>query len=147
MKIIIGADHCGFELKKELIHFLNTSGYEVIDAGAYSFDENDDFNDPALSVAKFVARDKESKGILLCGSGHGMTMQANRIKGARAINAYNEESVRLSREHNDANIICFAAKNSELDFKQLIQIFLNTNFDNKENHLRRIVRLDKENYA
>lgn len=147
MKIFIGADHNGFELKKDLIHFLNNNGYEVIDAGAYSFDETDDFNDSALAVAKSVAHDKEAKGILICGSGHGMAIQANRIKGARAINAFDENSVRLSREHNDANIICLAANNSNLDFKNLIQIFLNTNFDNKENHLRRIIRLDKENYA
>ena len=85
MNIYIGADYRGFEKKNNLVSYLNDLGYTVIDQGAYEYHEGDDFNDPAVAVAKAVRKDADAFGILICDSAHGVTMQANRFKGIRAI--------------------------------------------------------------
>ena len=108
MKIFIGADYRGFEKKNEIIAFLSQKNYDVVDEGAYEYVEGDDFNDPAIAVAKAVREDFGSFGILICDSAHGVTIQANRFKGVRAAHCENAESAKLAREHDDANVLCLS---------------------------------------
>lgn len=129
MKIAIGADHAGFEFKEELKNFLIEEGYEVSDFGAYKFDENDGFPDFAIPVAKAVADLKVDRGVLVCGSGIGVSIAANKVRGVRAVNCVNEEFARLSRLHNDTNVICFPGRFLDInDAKNYIKIWLNAEF-------------------
>ncbi len=148
MKIFIGADYRGFEKKNEIIEFLNQKNYDVVDEGAYEYVEGDDFNDPAIAVAKAVREDFGSFGILICDSAHGVTMQANRFKGVRAAHCENAESAKLAREHDDANVLCLSAHFLDMNNVQdIINAFLETNFTNLERRVRRINRLDeREDY-
>ena len=149
MDIYIGSDYRGFERKKELLKALaGIEDYNIIDIGAYSYHEGDDFNDPAITVAKNVREDRDSKGILICDSAHGVTMQANRFKGVRAAHCENEESAKLAREHDDANVLCLSAHFLDTEtMKKIILTFLETKFSNYERRVRRINRLDeREDY-
>ena len=148
MEIYIGADYRGFEKKQGLLSYLSELGYAVFDDGAYAYNEGDDFNDPAVKVAKDVRESLGSMGILICDSAHGVTMQANRFKGIRAAHCSNVESAKLAREHDDANVLCLSAHfMSEDEMKEIIKTFLETNFENLERRVRRINRLDeREDY-
>ena len=148
MKIYLGADYRGFEKKQQLIQFLVDKHYEVVDKGAYSYSEGDDYNDPAIDVAQAVRSDRGTIGVLICDSAHGMTIQANRFKGIRAVHCTTPESARLAREHEDANVLCLSAhENSIEQMRQILSDFLQTNFSNIERRVRRINRLDEgENY-
>ncbi|MBO7718018.1 RpiB/LacA/LacB family sugar-phosphate isomerase [Candidatus Saccharibacteria bacterium] len=148
MRVYIGADYKGFERKKELLKFLAKTEYEVIDVGAYSYDEGDDYNDPAITVAKNVKENRDSRGVLICDSAHGVTMQANRFKGVRAAHCENEESAKLAREHDDANIVCLSAYFlDEEQMQKIITTFLETKFEGIERRVKRINRLDeREDY-
>ena len=148
MKIFIGADYRGFEKKNEIIAFLSQKNYDVVDEGAYEYVEGDDFNDPAIAVAKAVREDFGSFGILICDSAHGVTMQANRFKGVRAAHCENAESAKLAREHDDANVLCLSAHFLDINnIQDIINAFLETNFTNLERRVRRINRLDeREDY-
>lgn len=147
--IYIGADHRGFERKNEIFKFLNSRGIEIKDCGAYSYDKSDDYNDPAVTVARSVRRDPSACGILICGSALGVTIQANRFKGVRAITATDEELIRLGREHNNANIICLSADfMTTEEMINLVKVFLTTKFSQEPRHIHRINRLDeREDYA
>ena len=125
MQVFIGADYRGFAKKQELLKFLAESQYEVTDMGAFEYQEGDDFNDPAIAVAKAVRENNGSRGILICDSAHGVTIQANRFKGIRAAHCGNEEEAVLAREHDDANILCMSAHfmDSEL-MQKVVQAFL-----------------------
>lgn len=148
MKIYIGADYRGLERKNALRDFLLGEGFEVSDEGAYEYHEGDDFNDPAIKVAKAVREDLGSMGILICDSAHGVTMQANRFKGIRAAHCDNTESATLAREHDDANVLCLSAHfMDEQTMQEIAKVFLTTNFTNMERRVRRINRLDeREDY-
>ena len=148
MKIYIGADYRGLERKNALRDFLLGEGFEVSDEGAYEYHEGDDFNDPAIKVAKAVREDLGSMGILICDSAHGLTMQANRFKGIRAAHCDNTESATLAREHDDANVLCLSAHfMDERTMQEIAKVFLTTNFTNMERRVRRINRLDeREDY-
>lgn len=148
MEIFIGADYRGFKLKNELIGFLAEINYNVTDDGAYEYDEGDDFNDPAVKVASDVRENPGARGILICDSAHGMTMQANRFKGIRAAHCDSVKSARLAREHDDANVLCLSAHfvNDDL-MREITKTFLETNFEPLERRIRRINRLDeREDY-
>lgn len=143
--IFIGADHRGFKTKTALLDFLTSSGHQVTDSGAHHYSETDDFNDPAIAVATAIQSNPSSKGILICGSAHGMVIQANRFKSIRAITATTPELVKLGRQHNDANILCLSADFLNLEtIKQLVTTFLTTDFDREQRHQNRINRLDTE---
>ena len=148
MQIFIGADYRGFEKKNQLTKFLVEKNYEVIDVGAYEYVEGDDFNDPAIKVALSVREDPTAKGILICDSAHGVTMQANRFKGIRAAHCNFEESAKLAREHDDANVLCMSAHFVDTELMEKIATtFLETNFETMERRVRRINRLDeREDY-
>ena len=144
MTIFIGADYRGFQKKQAILEFLADSKEDVSDLGAYEYAEGDDFNDPAIAVAKNVRDNRGSMGILICDSAHGVTMQANRFTGVRAAHCDSPESARLAREHDDANVLCLSAHflNDNTMF-DIISTFLNTDFDSLERRVRRINRLDE----
>ena len=145
MKIYLGADYRGFDIKQQLIVFLSQEGHDVVDLGAFSYNEGDDYNDSAIAVAKAVRENLGSKGILICDSAHGMTMQANRFKGVRAANCDSTASAALAREHDDANILCLSAHFINIEeAKQITLRFLDTQFGSLERRARRINRLDTE---
>ena len=145
MNIYIGADHAGFKLKEELKEFLRDLGYDVEDTGAYKFDENDDYPDFIILVAKAVAKNPEhNNGIVIGGSGQGEAMAANRIKGVRAALIYDKYSAKMSREHNNANIISLGARVlSARKAKKLVKLWLDSPFSNGERHIRRIKKIDQ----
>ena len=146
MKIYIGTDHAGFELKEELKKFLKDLGCEVEDKGAYEFNREDDYPDFILPVVKAVAediaRDLDSRGIVIGGSGQGEAIVANKIKKIRAAVVYDEYSARMSREHNDANIVSLGTRTLSADkAKKLVKLWLETPFSNEERHKRRIEKI------
>ncbi|MBX4195621.1 RpiB/LacA/LacB family sugar-phosphate isomerase [Candidatus Parcubacteria bacterium] len=145
MKIYIGSDHSGFELKEKLIPFLRDLGHEVEDKGPHQFDKDDDYPDFIRPVAEAVARDIEAKGIIIGKSGEGEAMAANRERGVRAAVYYgnNLEVLKLSREHNDANVLSLAAGFVPADeAASAVKLWLNTPFSEEERHIRRIAKLD-----
>ena len=147
MKIFIGADYRGFELKNKIIHFLAQSDYDITDEGAYEFSEGDDFNDPAIKVATAVRENPGARGILICDSAHGVTMQANRFKKIRAAHCDSVESAKLAREHDDANVLCLSAHFiSEETAQEIVKTFLQSYFEPIERRGRRVNRLDEGEY-
>lgn len=144
--IYLGADHRGYKMKEELFPILSDCHENVIveDLGAEQYDENDDFNDPAIAVAQAVANNEHSLGVLLCGSAHGVTMQANRIRGARAINAHTAASAEAGRKEDHANILCLAADELDVDAaEKIIKAFCHARPSQEEKYLRRVERLDQ----
>ena len=146
MKIHIGSDHAGFEMKQSLVTYLSELGYEVHDLGPKHFEREDDYPDTIAPVAREVAADpKGSVGIVLGYSGTGEAIVANRFRGVRAANFYGGtmEIIRLSREHNDANILSLGAGflNDELA-KQAVKLWLDTKFTPQARHVRRIEKID-----
>ena len=147
MEIFVGADYRGLEKRQKVLGFLAKSEYTVHDLGTYDSSEND-YNDPAIAVAKMVRKNRDSRGILLCGSAHGVTIQANRFKGVRAANCDSAQSAKLAREHDDANVLCMSAGLLDDEtMREIIKTFLETKFINYERRVRRINRLDeREDY-
>jgi ribose 5-phosphate isomerase B len=140
MKIYIGSDHAGFELKEKVKHFLINSKHEVIDKGCYSA-ERADYSDYGHLVAEAVLSDN-AIGVIICGSGVGISIAANRHKGIRAANAWNAEIAKLARQHNDANILALPARFiSETEAKEIVSVFLNETFEGGR-HLDRIKKID-----
>jgi ribose 5-phosphate isomerase B len=145
MKIYIGSDHAGFELKEKLVPFLNELGYEIEDKGAYSLDSQDDYPDFVKPVAEAVSKDLNSKGIVLGGSGEGEAIATDKIEGIRTAVWYGGslEVIKLSREHNDANILSLGARFiNEEEAKEAVKLWLETPFSGDERHVRRIEKLD-----
>jgi ribose 5-phosphate isomerase B len=148
MKIYIGTDHAGDELKQKLVPFIQLLGYEAVDFGAHEYNENDDYPDFIAPVAKAVSEDASARGIILGGSGQGEAMTANRFPNVRAAVYYGGtlDIVRLSREHNDANILSLGARFlSEEEAKGAVELWLSTAFPGGERHERRIEKIEKSN--
>jgi ribose 5-phosphate isomerase B len=144
MKVYIGSDHAGYELKEKLKIYLSELDYEVEDMGAFELEKDDDYPDFIKPVAHAVADDPESLGIVLGGSGEGEEMAANKVEGIRATEYYggNLEIVKLSREHNNANVLSLGARFvKEDEAKEAVKIFLETPFSNEERHIRRIEKI------
>ena len=148
LKIYIGSDHAGFELKGKLIEFLKNLGHEVEDKGAYSLDPQDDYPDFVKPVAEAVSKDPNSRGIVLGGSGQGEAICANKFKGIRAMTYYapsrGEVSIiKDSRSHNDSNILSLGARFLEAnEALEATRLWLETPFSRDERHVRRISKLD-----
>lgn len=141
MKIAIGADHAGFQLKEELRANLSAAGHEVIDYGTGN-SESTDYPDYAAGVAENVSLGKAERGILVCSTGVGMSIAANKVPGIRAALAWNEDEVRLTREHNDANVLTLGAKYHTADqAERLVDVFLNTQFSGGR-HSRRLGKIE-----
>ena len=143
MKIFLGSDHRGFDLKNTIAQFLTSLSIEIIDCGPQDFDAEDDFNDAAKAVARGVSVNRDSYGILVCGSAQGVAMQANRFKKVRAAICHNADDARETRLHNDANVLCLAADKNP-DYVTTIETFLSTPPLTEEKYQRRIKKLDKE---
>jgi ribose 5-phosphate isomerase B len=147
MKIYIGTDHAGFEIKEALVPFLKALGHDVEDFGAHSIEPQDDYPDYIRLVAKAVAADSTAHGIILGGTGQGEAMCANRTKGIRAAVYYGGpfDVVVLSREHNDSNILSLGARFIDIDEAQEVtRVWLSTSFTGDERHVRRLKKLDNE---
>ena len=145
MKIHLATDHAGLELKEKVKLYLSDLDYEVIDHGAYKYDALDDYPDFIFPCANAVSNDPESKGIILGGSGQGEAMAANRVKGVRAAVFYNgpDEIIKLSRQHNNANILSLGARfMSDDEMYKIIEVWLSTDFESGR-HQRRIEKLDE----
>ena len=145
MKIHLATDHAGLELKEKVKLYLSDLDYEVIDHGAYEYDALDDYPDFIFPCANAVSNDPESKGIILGGSGQGEAMAANRVKGVRAAVFYNgpDEIIKLSRQHNNANILSLGARFMSTDeMYKVIEVWLSTKFESGR-HQRRIEKLDE----
>ena len=145
MRVHLATDHAGLELKNIIKEFLLNNGHEVTDHGAYEYDALDDYPDFIFPCAKAVSKDQESIGIILGGSGQGEAMAANRIKGCRAAVYYNgpTEIVKLSREHNNANILSLGARFMTQDeIFQIINIWFSEPFA-AGRHTRRVEKLDQ----
>lgn len=149
MKIYIGADHRGFALKEELKRYLVSGGYAVFDCGADAYDEHDDYPDVARAVAEQVSRAPDAhdapdaRGILICGSGAGVAIAANKIRGIRAATVHDARQARMVRADEDLNVCALPA-----DFidtaraKEIIDAFLTTPFSNEDRHMRRIAKIE-----
>ncbi|MBU0722620.1 RpiB/LacA/LacB family sugar-phosphate isomerase [Patescibacteria group bacterium] len=162
MKIYIGSDHAGFELKNKLVAFLEGGNkYEVIDLGPHHYDKQDDYPELIAPVAQAVSLDKNAKGIIIGGSGQGEAIVANRFKGIRAVVFYgtgeqlnllnsskkeeDSEIIKLSRAHNDANILSLGARFlDDNEAKEAVQLWLETPFSGEERHKRRIAKIDSK---
>jgi ribose 5-phosphate isomerase B len=138
--IPIGSDHAGFELKQNVVSFLKNKGFDVKDFGCYST-ESIDYADFAHPVAEMIENNPGMKGVLICGSGNGINMTANKHQGIRSALCWNKEIAALARLHNDANIIALPARFiSEKEALEMIDIFLNTSFEGGR-HLNRINKI------
>tara|TARA_E500000075_G_C6971119_1_gene310921 strand:- start:580 stop:1020 length:441 start_codon:yes stop_codon:yes gene_type:complete len=145
MIIHIATDHAGLELKEKVKSYLSKLDYDVVDHGAYEYDALDDYPDFIFPCAEAVSNDANSKGIILGGSGQGEAMAANRVKGVRAAVFYNgpDEIIKLSRLHNDANILSLGARfMSDQEMYKIIELWLSTDFESGR-HKRRIEKLDE----
>lgn len=144
MKVYMGSDHAGYELKEKLKVYLGGLNYKVEDMGAFEFEEDDDYPNFIRPVAQAVADNTESMGIVVGGSGQGEAMSANKIAGARAALYYggNPEIIKISREHNNCNILSLGARFiTEQEAEAVIKIFLETPFSGDERHIRRIAKI------
>ncbi len=146
MTIFIGGDHAGYTLKEKLLEYLKSLGYEVIDKGPFEYNPDDDYPDFCREVAKAVSENlKNSMGIILGGTGQGEAIGCNRFAHIRTSVFYggNTDVVKVSREHNDANILSLGARFvTEDEAKQAVKIFLETKFSGDERHIRRINKID-----
>ena len=142
MTIYIGADHRGFELKNQLKNWLETSGHHVEDLGALEHTLRDDYTDYAASVAGKVSEEIGRRGIVICGSGAGVDITANKIKGVRCVLGFNVEQVKAARNDDNVNILALASDFTLFeDAKILIETFLSTAYDPTDNHARRIEKI------
>ena len=140
--IAIGCDHAGFELKKQVMEYLDSIGEKYCDKGFFVFDKNDNYPDSAKAVGSAVSKGEADRGILICGTGIGMSLCANKYRGVRAVVASDCFSVRYSRLHNNANVICFGARVMGIGLvKELLNIFLNQEFEGGR-HAERIAEFD-----
>jgi len=129
MRIAIGSDHAGFEQKERLRAHLESKGHEVTDLGTASSEESVDYPDYALAVANKVAKGEAEFGVLVCGTGLGMAITANKVDGVRAVNITDVEFAKLAREHNDANVIAVSGRFTPVQInEQILDAFLGTAF-------------------
>jgi ribose 5-phosphate isomerase B len=142
MKIYIGADHGGFELKKKLITWLSGQKYDITDCGNIKLDPLDDFPDFAFAVADRVAADPESRGVVICRSGGGVTIAANKVRGIRAVAGVNPTDVIHNRSHDDINILAIAGDYAgEQEAIELVRVFLKTPFSGDDRFIRRLDKI------
>jgi ribose 5-phosphate isomerase B len=139
MRVYLGSDHAGFELKAYLIEHLSRAGHEVVDCGPAAYVPDDDYPPYCFETAQRVLADPGSLGVVIGGSGNGEQIAANKVPGIRAALAWSEETARLSREHNDAQVVAVGARMHTLDqAATLVDTFLSTPFSNGERHARRL---------
>ncbi|MQY06338.1 ribose-5-phosphate isomerase [Actinomadura macrotermitis] len=139
MRVFLGCDHAGFELKEHLVSWLKANGHEPVDCGAFVYDGVDDYPPFVLRAAERTVAEPGSLGIVIGGSGNGEAIAANKIKGARAALVFSEDTAVLAREHNDANIISLGARQYDTETAtRYVELFLNTAYSKEPRHTRRI---------
>ena len=143
MKVSIGCDHSALDLKNELITYLKAKGYEINDRGTYTKDSCD-YTDFGYAVAKDIKDGKADRGIVICFTGIGMSIIANKVKGVRCALVGSKDAATLTREHNDTNCLALSAKYTGYALaKQIVDVWLETEFSNNERHKRRIDKISK----
>ena len=139
MRVHIGTDHAGFDLKRYLVDALTEDGHEVVDHGPYSYDAEDDYPVFCIPAAEAVVADPGSLCVVIGGSGNGEQIAANKVKGVRAALAHSLETAKLGRQHNDANVVAIGGRmHTEEEALELVRAFLATPFSGDERHARRI---------
>ena len=143
MRVHLGSDHAGLELKDHLLNWLADNGYEVVDHGPFVYDADDDYPVFCMRAADGVATDwqdgQESLGVVIGGSGNGEQIAANKVKGVRAVLAWSEETAQLGRQHNNANVISVGGRMHAIDdMMRFVEVFLSTPFSGDQRHARRI---------
>ncbi len=139
MRVHIGSDHAGFEVKNRLVESLRSGGIEVVDHGPFVYDALDDYPSFCIRTAETVAMDEGSLGVVLGGSGNGEQIAANKVAGIRAALAWSVETARLAREHNDARVLAVGARmHSYEEVHQFVEVFIHTPFSNEDRHRRRL---------
>ena len=142
MKIHIGSDHAGLELKSALVQYLESQAHTVTDHGPHEYDALDDYPDFCIPAAIATVKDAGSLGIVLGGSGNGEQIAANKVKGVRAALAWSVETAKLAKEHNNANVVGIGGRMHSIDeCKAIIDAFIKTPFTNDERHIRRINKI------
>lgn len=144
MKVYLGADHAGFELKNKIREHLAHNGYEVEDLGPHTLDPGDDYPKYAYELTTKVLGEDGSRGILVCGSGQGVCMAANRVRGIRAALVWSQEMARETRKDNDSNVLCLASRfTDEATAMAIVENWLEEEFSGEERHTRRIKQLEE----
>jgi ribose 5-phosphate isomerase B len=144
MRVHLGSDHAGFELKSHLVEMLTADGHEVSDHGPHAYQPDDDYPVYCIPAAAATVSDPGSLGIVIGGSGNGEQIAANKVTGVRAILAYNADTARLGRQHNNANVIAVGARMHSLrEATELVRLFLATDFSDEPRHQRRIDELSQ----
>jgi len=142
MRVHLGCDHAGYELKNLLAQYLRTAGYDVVDHGAHEYDADDDYPAFCFEAAEGVVEEPGSLGIVIGGSGNGEQIAANKVVGVRAALAWSTETATLAREHNDANVVGIGARMHTVEEAfRIARAFLDTPFSAGERHQRRIDQL------
>jgi ribose 5-phosphate isomerase B len=142
MRVYLGSDHAGFELKAHLLKHLAAKGYEVIDVGPHAYDPDDDYPGYCLATGEQAVNDPGGLGVVIGGSGNGEQIAANKVDGVRAALAWNVETARLARQHNDANVVAIGARQHSLDeATAFVETFLETPFSEDPRHARRIAQI------
>lgn len=143
MRVHVGTDHAGFELKETVVAHLRDKGHDVVDHGAHVYDSLDDYPPFCIEAAEAVVAEPGSLGVVIGGSGNGEQMAANRVKGIRAALVWNDSTARLAREHNNANVISVGARQHTVEeCLAFIDAFLETPFSGDERHQRRVTLMD-----
>lgn len=146
MKIGIACDHNGMKLKSEIISYLKNLNYNVIDLGPNKFDKNDDYPDYAFKLGEAICDGEVNRGILICGTGIGMSIACNKVKGVRCAKVNTIKETKLTRIDNDANVIAISKDLNFDRIKRIIETFLNTPFSIEERHHRRVEKIIKYEY-
>ena len=142
MRVYLGSDHAGFELRQELVEHVRSLGHEAIDCGAETYDPEDDYPAPCILAAHRTVADPGSLGVVVGGSGNGEQIAANKVDGIRAALVWNDDTAQLARQHNDANVISIGGRQHPVeDAKRFVQLFLETPFSGEPRHQRRIDQL------
>ncbi|MFJ4921954.1 ribose-5-phosphate isomerase [Streptomyces sp. NPDC088725] len=142
MRVYLGSDHAGYELKNHLVEWLTAQGHEPVDCGPHVYDVQDDYPPFCLRTAERTVADPGSLGIVIGGSGNGEQIAANKVKGVRAVLAWSEETAELGREHNNANVISIGCRmHTQEEATSFVDIFLKTPHSGAERHARRIEML------
>ena len=142
MRIAIGSDHAGFELKNHLVDWLKNNGHEPVDCSPHIYDAVDDYPPFCLRAAEKTAADPDALGIVIGGSGNGEQIAANKVKGVRAALAWSEETAALGRQHNNANVVAVGARmHTQEEATKFVEVFLNTPYSGDDRHTRRITML------
>ncbi len=144
MRVYLGSDHAGFELKAELVRFLTGLGHDAIDCGAHTYDPQDDYPPPCITAATRAVADPGSLCVVIGGSGNGEQIAANKVAGVRAALVWSDDTATLARQHNDANVISIGARNHPVpDALRFVEIFVDTPFSQDPRHQRRIAMLSE----